>query len=113
VFGQGYKEFQSNAFCYIHATSVGGTHPALIEGMGYGNCVIVNGTPENIEVVGDAAIIFDENSEEALYKKLDYVINGNCPIDEYKKKAQEKIKENYSWNSIAEKYESLFLSLNK
>lgn len=113
VFGQGYKEFQSNAFCYIHATSVGGTHPALIEGMGYGNCVIVNGTPENIEVVGDAAIIFDENSEEALYKKLDYVINGNCPIDEYKKKAHEKIKENYSWNSIAEKYESLFLSLNK
>ena len=52
VFGAGYQEFQSHAYCYIHATSVGGTHPALIEAMGFGNCVIANGTPENREVVG-------------------------------------------------------------
>ena len=48
IFGKGYKELQSHAYCYIQATEVGGTHPALIEAMGFGNCVIVNGTSENI-----------------------------------------------------------------
>lgn len=61
VFGQGYKEFQSHAYAYIMAMEVGGTHPSLVEAMGFGNCVIVNGTPENIEVVGDAAIIYKRN----------------------------------------------------
>jgi hypothetical protein len=44
---------QQNAYCYVHATEVGGTHPALLEAMGYGNCVLTLATPENIEVVGD------------------------------------------------------------
>ena len=35
VFGQDYRALQQNAYCYIHATEVGGTHPALLEAMGY------------------------------------------------------------------------------
>jgi len=31
----------------VHATEVGGTHPALLEAMGYGNCVLTLATPEN------------------------------------------------------------------
>ena len=56
VFGQDYRALQQNAYCYVHATEVGGTHPALLEAMGYGNCVLTLGTPENVEVVGDAGI---------------------------------------------------------
>ena len=33
VFGRDYKALQQNAYCYIHATEVGGTHPALLEAM--------------------------------------------------------------------------------
>jgi glycosyltransferase involved in cell wall biosynthesis len=36
VYGQGYRELQSHAFAYVHATEVGGTHPALVEAMGFG-----------------------------------------------------------------------------
>ena len=36
IYGQGYHELQSHCFAYIHATEVGGTHPALIEAMGRG-----------------------------------------------------------------------------
>src|SRR5262245_12692889 len=31
VFGEEYRALQQNAYCYVHATEVGGTHPALIE----------------------------------------------------------------------------------
>src|ERR1035441_9015918 len=35
----GYRELGSHCFAYIHATEVGGTHPALIEAMGRGALV--------------------------------------------------------------------------
>src|SRR5215217_5831219 len=54
VFGDAYRALQQNAYCYVHATEVGGTHPALLEAMGYGNCVLTLATPENLEVVGEA-----------------------------------------------------------
>ena len=52
VFGDAYRALQQNAYCYVHATEVGGTHPALLEAMGYGNCVLTLATPENVEAVG-------------------------------------------------------------
>jgi glycosyltransferase involved in cell wall biosynthesis len=65
VFGQDYRALQQNAYCYVHATEVGGTHPALLEAMGYGNCVLTLATPENIEVVGDAGVPYADEYDLA------------------------------------------------
>jgi len=111
VFGQGYKELQSHAYCYVHGTSVGGTHPALIEAMGYGNCVIVNGTLENLEVVQDCAIAFRENDADDLLEKLKMVTSGGVDLDSYRLKAMRRIKEQYSWESVVNAYEHLFYAL--
>lgn len=51
IYGEGYEELVSNAYCYIHATEVGGTHPALVENMFAGNLVWCLNTPENAEVL--------------------------------------------------------------
>lgn len=108
IFGKGYRELQSHAFCYVHATSVGGTHPALIEAMGFGNCVVVNGTPENREVVRNAAVIFKENSEESLREKLSAVVSGEISVAEYRRLATRIVAEHYSWEKITRDYEALF-----
>ena len=50
IYGRGYRELQSHCFAYVHATEVGGTHPALIEAMGRGCPVLYLDTPENREV---------------------------------------------------------------
>jgi glycosyltransferase involved in cell wall biosynthesis len=113
VFGRGYKELQSNAFCYVHATEVGGTHPALVEAMGFGNCVIVNGVDENIEVVGDAGLIYKKNDVDDLGKKIQYVIDNLNVVKTYGERAQERVKQNYSWDDVTDKYESLFLEIVK
>ena len=52
IYGEGYRELGSHCFAYIHATEVGGTHPALIEAMGRGALVLYRNTPENAEVGG-------------------------------------------------------------
>ncbi len=111
VFGKGYKEFQSHAYCYIHATEVGGTHPALIEAMGAGNCVIANGTPENIEVLNARGLIFEKNDVEDLREKMQFVVDNPNIIIDFGKRAQERIKSKYNWDLVADKYEKLFLEL--
>ena len=58
IYGQGYRELGSHCFAYIHATEVGGTHPALIEAMGRGALTLYLDTPENAEVAGGAGIPF-------------------------------------------------------
>ena len=58
IYGRGYHELDSHCFAYIHATEVGGTHPALIEAMGRGALVLYRDTPENAEAAGDAGIRF-------------------------------------------------------
>ena len=42
IYGDGYRELQCHALAYVHATEVGGTHPALVESMGFGNCMLVH-----------------------------------------------------------------------
>lgn len=66
VFGDSYVALQSNARCYIHATEVGGTHPALIEAMGARNLCLVLDTPENREVAGPEAWYFADEKELAI-----------------------------------------------
>src|SRR3954449_2691048 len=71
IYGDGYRALQGNARCYIHATEVGGTHPALIEAMGAGNLVLVLDTPENREVAGPGAVFFAD--EQQLAERLQWV----------------------------------------
>lgn len=106
VFGGGYKALQQNAYAYIHATEVGGTHPALIEAMGYGNCVLAYSTVENTEVVGGAAIEF-ENIDE-LAREIRRVVESGDLVTEYRNRAQERIRREYSWEKITDQYEELF-----
>jgi len=108
VFGVGYKELQCHAFAYVHATEVGGTHPALIEAMGYGNCVLANGTPENIEVVGDAAIIYKMNDVEDLSLKLQEILDDEERRRVYKERARARAEKQYNWEDVTTRYEKLF-----
>ena len=112
VFGVGYKELQCHAFAYVHATDVGGTHPALIEAMGYGNCVLANGTPENTEVVGDAAIIYQKNDVEDLSRKLQDILDDERTRRTFQKRARIRAAERYNWDEVTARYEKLFERMN-
>lgn len=111
VFGKGYREFQSHAYSYIHATEVGGTHPALIEAMGFGNGVLVNGTPENIETLGETGIIYKKNDVDDLKEKIEFAEANPLVIEELGKAAQKKVEEECSWGKIADAYDRLFRRL--
>jgi glycosyltransferase involved in cell wall biosynthesis len=106
VFGDAYRALQQNAYCYIHATEVGGTHPALLEAMGYGNCVLTLATPENVEVVGDAGIPYADATD--LEAKLRRVLSDGAIVNTYRQRAQNRVRAHYDWERVVDRYENLF-----
>lgn len=111
VFGQGYRELQSYAYFYIQATEVGGTHPALLEGMGHGNCVLANDVPEHREVLGDAGFFFRADLNGDLRDKMQYLLDNPEAVKAAGQDAHARIVRYYTWEKITADYEQLFLRL--
>jgi len=110
IYGQGYHELGSHCFAYIHATEVGGTHPALIEAMGRGALVLYRKNPENAEAAGDAGIPFENDLE----RKIEMVLAMPEPErNELRRRALERVRQHYCWDAVAAAYESLFNSIMK
>jgi glycosyltransferase involved in cell wall biosynthesis len=105
IYGAGYHELGSHCYAYIHATEVGGTHPALIEAMGRGALVLYRNTPENAEVAGDAGIPFEPAE---LAGKLEEVSRmGDGERARFGERAMERVRERYSWDAVTDRYEEL------
>ena len=106
VYGAGYRGLLSHARCYIHATEVGGTHPALIEAMGAGNLCLVLDTPENREVAGDSAWYFAD--EQELTKLLEAVARlDGAELEALRARTRAVAAARYSWTSVAAAYDEL------
>jgi glycosyltransferase involved in cell wall biosynthesis len=109
IYGAGYHELQSHSFAYIHATEVGGTHPALIEAMGRGALVLYLATPENSEVAGGAGIPFEHgNLRDKLCEALEMTENEREGL---RQRAVARVAERYSWEAVTGAYEDLLRGL--
>ncbi len=109
IYGRGYHELLSHCYAYIHATEVGGTHPALIEAMGRGAVVLYLNTPENAEVAGDAGIPFE--APELSGKLADLLEMPSQERAEWSRRAMARVAERYSWNAVTLQYEALLSRL--
>lgn len=115
VFGKGYHELGSNAAIFVETSGVGGTHPALVEAMAHGSCVITNNTAENLETIGDAGFSYEGNrGGEHLRTVLAELFENKDRVVEYAQKAQSRANTVYTWEAVTDAYERLFYSvLNK
>ncbi len=111
IYGEGYRELLSHALAYVHATEVGGTHPALVEAMGYGNCVVVNDTPENREVAGDAALWFRAGEPASLAAALEWVRSHPTEARELGEEMARRAASRFSWEAVADRYAALLRRL--
>lgn len=107
IYGVGYHELQSHSFAYIHATEVGGTHPALIEAMGRGALVLYLMTPENHEVAGGAGIAFHDEADLTM-RLREVLAMTPAQRKSYRDAAVARVHERYSWETVTDTYEQLF-----
>ncbi len=112
VFGDGYRELSSNARLFAVTTEAGGTHPVLLESMAFGNCVIVNDTPDNLEVVGEAAVSYaGADGSSDLKRKLRMLLENPGLLEHYRRAAVDRVSKNYDWQMVTDAYEQLFARL--
>jgi glycosyltransferase involved in cell wall biosynthesis len=109
IYGDGYRELCSHCFAYIHATEVGGTHPALIEAMGRGALTLYLDTPENAEVAGGAGIPFTHQNLSEVMKLC--LIKPSNERKMLQLCAIKRVQERYSWDAVTDSYEKLLTRL--
>ncbi|HXE11331.1 MAG TPA: DUF1972 domain-containing protein [Bryobacteraceae bacterium] len=109
IYGDGYRQLQSHCAAYIHATEVGGTHPALIEAMGRAALVLYLTNPENDEVAADSGVPFEPHT---LTERMQWAVETS----EQERRhwgclAQKRVGERYGWDAVTNVYERLFAEM--
>jgi len=111
VYGDGYRELLFNCRAYIHATEVGGTHPALVEAMGAARPVLYYDTPENREVASGAGVGFRFSGHEALEHRLEELLDDGPALAELGKASRRRVNDRFCWSDVADTYEEVLRSL--
>ncbi len=107
VYSDRYRGLLSSALATVHATEVGGTHPALVEAMGYGNCVLVNDEPANRETAADAAIYFDVHDQASLTAAFEQAAGDPMRARFLGERAAARAASEFDWNRVTDQYEEL------
>jgi glycosyltransferase involved in cell wall biosynthesis len=103
------KELHCNAYAYIHGHMMGGTNPALLKALGYGNCILAHDNPFNAEVLAGHGLLFRNAAE--LAARIDTLETQPAIAEDYRRRAPDRIRTHYSWERITEQYEELFYQL--
>ncbi|HEY6766469.1 MAG TPA: glycosyltransferase [Candidatus Sulfotelmatobacter sp.] len=112
VYGNGYAQLQQNAYLFVLPDEVGGTHPALVEAMGFGNCVLVNDTPSNLEVISDSG--FQYHGAEGnidLQRKMQELLDAPGLVADYRARARRRAETHYRWEDVVKQHADLYRRL--
>ncbi len=103
------RKIRENAYGYFHGHEVGGTNPSLVESLNSTDLNFLLDVEFNREVAGDAALYWTKKagSLSGLVERADGM--SEVEIADYGRKAKGRIAEAYSWQSIADKYEEIFM----
>lgn len=105
------KKIRENAYGYLHGHEVGGTNPSLLESLATTDLNILLDVGFNKEVAMNGALYFNKfnNTLSNLINKVDHL--SEVDILNISKEAKKRIAENYEWDYIIYKYESLWMNL--
>lgn len=105
------KKIRENAYGYFHGHEVGGTNPSLLEALGSTKLNLLLDVGFNREVAEDAAFYWTkkDGSLSLLIDKAD-ALNVE-QINQIGEKSKKRIRQEYKWEYICQKYERTFTNL--
>ncbi|MBM4153020.1 MAG: glycosyltransferase, partial [Kiritimatiellaceae bacterium] len=112
AFGDDYAQLSANAYFYVQPAGIDGTRPALLDQMGFGNCVLVRNSVVNMEVIGDCGCFFDRTRlEDSLTDVMQDLVKNKTLVEGYRQKVTSRIENYYNWEWVTSFYEDLFIRL--
>ena len=100
VQGEMLDELYSNAYIYCLPSDLEGMPLSLLEAMSYGNCCLTSDIDECTEVVGTNGFTFQKANVEDLKMKLQYLIDNEEVVKQYKNNSASYICKKYSWDDV-------------
>ena len=103
------QKIRENAYGYIHGHEVGGTNPSLLEALATTKLNLLLEVGFNKEVAEEGAMYWtkEENNLSNLLNKVDTELSRET-IEDYGRKAKQRIQEEYNWDKIIHQYEEIF-----
>ena len=111
VEGRPLEELFSNSAVYVQPSEVEGLSIALLEAMSYGSCCLVSDIPENLEALGDCGVSFRNKDVDDLSRKLEALLAVGGADNPFAIRARERVRTEYSWDMVADRFEELYSSL--
>ena len=103
------KKIREQAYGYFHGHEVGGTNPSLLEALASKRLNLLLDVGFNREVAEDSALYWSKGSGDLaeLINRADMMDSNS--IEELDTASTSVIRDRYSWRSITDSYEELFL----
>ena len=109
--GKVLEELFSNAYLFVLPSRIEGLSIALLEAMGYGNCVLTSDIPENVELVKGCGFTFHTSDVAALKHMLSHLIEHPGLVEASGKRCKALIERDYTWDKIALKTDAVLRGL--
>jgi glycosyltransferase involved in cell wall biosynthesis len=101
-------ELFSNCYFFVLPSEIEGLPTALLEAMSYGNCCLVSNIEENMEALNGYGFSFKNMDVSDLSLKMKLLLEKPELVESVKEKAKRYVLSNFSWDSIADKFENLY-----
>lgn len=106
VYGDTLSELYSNAYAYVHPSTLEGLSLSLLEALSFGSAVLASDIPENEEVLLDTGaaprgVTFRAGDVGDLVAKLRALLADPSAADDLRSRGRAFVIERYDWNRIA------------
>jgi glycosyltransferase involved in cell wall biosynthesis len=111
VQGRLLQELFSNASLFAQPSEIEGLSIGLIEGMSYGTPCLASDIPENLEVVGSAAVLFRNKDVDDLERQLTWALSNSAAIAELGVQGHLRVKKLFTWDRVVDQLEAMYQRL--
>ena len=105
------EELLSNCFAFVLPSTIEGLSIALLEALSFGTCILTTSIPENLEVVGEAGLVFPPGDVRALRAHLQAILDEPELVMQHRRLTAERAQEWPDWDEVASQTEAFYRSL--
>jgi len=109
IYGKEADELYFNAAIFVNASTIEGTSLSILQAMGNGCALLVSDIRENVSAVHDAALQFKADSMDDFVQNFQRLTQDGNLRDELSLKARKVVRDFYSWEVAADKFEKLLV----
>lgn len=107
------QKIREQAHGYFHGHEVGGTNPSLLEALASTKLNLLLDVVFNKEVGAEGAVYFNKEKGNLAQLVDNADVYSQKKVEDLSRKAKKRIVDEYSWENIVNKYETLFLGVHK